>query len=216
MNYKNLSLIVLILSICSCSRSAEVYFEKGVKMTDEKRYNEAIECFTDAIEVNPNLVKAYFSRGFVFYNLNKMNEALSDYNKAIELDPEYASAYNNKGNIKEECADYQGALSDYSKAIECDSMFVLGYTNRARIKVIVENHKGAISDYSKAIDILTVIKKYDTEGYYSYYDEEYFSSIYFHRGVVYQKIGKTELACADSQKADEMGYTKAKEMINKY
>ena len=50
------------------------------------KYEEAIECFDKAIELNPNNSKAYYGKGFILKNQNKYKEALEIFEKSIELD----------------------------------------------------------------------------------------------------------------------------------
>ncbi|MCU4139364.1 MAG: hypothetical protein MW690_001296 [Methanophagales archaeon] len=50
-------------------------------------YEQAIEDFSKAIELNPNYAGAYYNRGIAYAKLNQHERAIEDYNKAIELNP---------------------------------------------------------------------------------------------------------------------------------
>jgi tetratricopeptide (TPR) repeat protein len=64
----------------------DLYF-KGLSELGKNNYEEAINNFTKAIELDPKDASVYNNRGNAYANLNKYEEALNDYNKAIELDP---------------------------------------------------------------------------------------------------------------------------------
>ena len=50
-------------------------------------YNKALNEFTHAIELNPNLAMAYLMRGTTYAMLNDGPKARKDYNVAIKIDP---------------------------------------------------------------------------------------------------------------------------------
>lgn len=78
-------------------RISEAYswFSNGNKAFGEKKYEEAIENYTKAIEINENFVEAYFSKGAACLNLQRFDNAISDYKKILELDPNYVDVYYN-------------------------------------------------------------------------------------------------------------------------
>jgi len=55
------------------------------------KYEEAIQCYDKAIELDPNYADAWNNKGLAFDSLDKHEEALKLYEKAIELDPNYDS-----------------------------------------------------------------------------------------------------------------------------
>lgn len=71
------------------------WFSNGNKAFGEKKYEEAIENYTKAIEINDNFIEAYFSKGAACLNLQKYDNAISNYNKILELDPNYVDVYYN-------------------------------------------------------------------------------------------------------------------------
>src|SRR4029079_10527353 len=57
----------------------------------------AIDDFSQAIELDPKFVVAYVSRGTVFLELYEPDRAIEDLNEAIKLDPKLAIAYDRRG-----------------------------------------------------------------------------------------------------------------------
>ena len=76
------------------------YYKKGLDHGKLEKYQEAIENFNKAIELDPNSVSFYFARGDVYEILRKYEEAINDYNKAIELDPNCKFAIENLKKLK--------------------------------------------------------------------------------------------------------------------
>ena len=56
-------------------------------------YDEAIEAFTEAIALDPNLAGFYNMWGYCCSKVENHNEVLEDLNKAVELDSEDARNY---------------------------------------------------------------------------------------------------------------------------
>ncbi|EFC37724.1 TPR repeat domain-containing protein [Naegleria gruberi] len=64
-----------------------IYFERGVQLVKDEKYQEAIDDFTSAIKKDGKFVDAYFNRANVYRRfLKKPEKALSDAEKVCELD----------------------------------------------------------------------------------------------------------------------------------
>ena len=70
---------------------AELYV--GRTDQSEERYQQAIEHYTKAIQLDPQMARAYYNRGNAESNLSNYKEALKDYSKAIQLDPYYSESF---------------------------------------------------------------------------------------------------------------------------
>ena len=62
-------------------------------------FEEAIEAFNEAINLDPNIAGFYTMRGYCYSKIEKYKEALEDFTKAIELDPEDAQNYSFRGAV---------------------------------------------------------------------------------------------------------------------
>jgi tetratricopeptide (TPR) repeat protein len=133
-----ISLVVLALSVgggmLGCQPSghnqALTYYNKGVALSDQARYDEAIVEYGKAIGIDPSYASAYINRGYAYIETEHYDLAITDYTKAIELDPEIRNAYNGRGTAYLYTKRYNSAALDFSKAIEIDPGFTQGYTNR--------------------------------------------------------------------------------------
>lgn len=159
----------------------------AIKKFNEGNYfsydeNKAIQCYTEAIELNPNYAEAYYKRGETYYYNDEDKKAIEDLSKAIQIQPNYAKAYKLRGEIYYLENDEQ-AIEDLSKAIKLKSKYATAYAARAKVYYHLENYQKAIEDYTMAIQIQPKNEKH--------YEE---------RGNCYKKLGETEKARADFEK----------------
>ncbi|MFA5383053.1 MAG: tetratricopeptide repeat protein [Candidatus Micrarchaeia archaeon] len=114
------------------------YDNKGTANAVLEKYEEAIENYDKAIELNPKDAGVYNNRGVAKAILKRYIEAIKDFDKAIELNPNYASVYNNRGAAKAKLEKYKEAIKDFDKAIELDSTYESAHYNRKIAKIELE------------------------------------------------------------------------------
>jgi len=69
-------------------------FLQGVDLLEnEKQYEEALACFQQIIEIDPNYVEAHYQMGKIFRITHQFEKAITYYKNAINLRPDYSSAY---------------------------------------------------------------------------------------------------------------------------
>lgn len=172
------------------------YFELAKEMTKRKEFNNALENFNKALEVNPkNILSAeiLLERSKVKYLLNDnlggerdlikakdflnlLDEALKAYELAIE--------FSNSDN-------YESSLKAFNKAISLNPGLTGVYYNRGCTKELLKDFYGAIEDYTLAIDS----KASNCQ------------EAYFKRGYLKQyKIKDNEGALFDYNKAFDLNY----------
>ncbi|NDW09430.1 tetratricopeptide repeat protein [Dysgonomonas sp. 520] len=123
-------------------------FEKGIALLEEKLYNDAIKCFDEVIELNPNSAESYNFRGIAKgyaasgYS-EKYIDVVEDFNKTIELSPNEAILYNNRGLANMLLGDYISAIKDYNKSIE------LGNTDISSYDICIDAYK-LLNDFEGA------------------------------------------------------------------
>ena len=101
--------------------TAKEWKEKGNALVKEKKYKEALDCYTKSIEIDPNDPILYSNRSAMHLNLNEFDQALTDAEKAISLKPEYAKAYLRKGKALEGLEKFDEALKTYKLGLEKDN-----------------------------------------------------------------------------------------------
>ena len=126
--------------------------DEAQKLSDEKKYEDAIKVYTEVIEIKPDSAEAYYNRARHYNLLDQEEKSMQDLNKAIELN--YADAYNYRGWIYHDMKNYGTAIRDISKAIEIEPNNFEFYESRGIAYYFdIKNYDAAIKDLSKAIEL---------------------------------------------------------------
>lgn len=143
---------------------------------------EALQDFTKAIEVNPNIAAAYLYRAKCYHrNFRQKDKSVADYSMAISLAPRDAAGYLGRAELYDEIALYDerqaleknddatyahvseeclAAIHDYSQVIALEPTHDGAYANRglvyarkARANKNIDFMEKAIADFEKAISL---------------------------------------------------------------
>ena len=163
--------------------SAVDWYNKGIDASD---FNNKLEYYSYAIELNPYFVYAYNNRGIVYAELRELYKAISDFNKAINIDHFFSEAFYNRGKAYQLIGDYKLSIADYTWTISIDSNYVAAYNNRGIVYQKLGNYDKAIADYSKAISINP--------------NDDF---AYFNRGIIYYIKGDYSQANIDFNKTNK-------------
>lgn len=82
-------------------------YKQGVTQAARGDFKEAVQHYTKALRLNPNLVEAYISRGVIRADLGDKLGAIEDYTQVICLNPNCAEAYYNRGKTRSDLEDWQ-------------------------------------------------------------------------------------------------------------
>ena len=133
--------------------SAYTKFYEGRTFHIEGKYQQAIDHYTQAIELDSHLTAAYNNRGNTFYHSGQMALAIQDYDKALELDPRDAAAYSNRGNAYKDSGDLVRAIQDYNRSLELDTQSADTHYNRGNAYRDGGDLTRAIQDYSRVLEL---------------------------------------------------------------
>ncbi len=130
-----------------------------------EQYQEALEDYDKALEINPNFAEAYINRGTAKAELSRWEDALEDFDKAIALNSDDARAYNNRALIFRRINRLAEALKDCNKAIEIQPDLADCYFTRGAVKLSMENPIEAIKDFDAGLRLNpTSAKGYNNRG----------------------------------------------------
>ena len=93
----------------------------GNMYTNAKKFDNAIEAYKKAIEMNPKYGQPYTNLGFIYYRLAKYEVAVRLYQKSIDLletQEDKAISWNRLGDAYRRLGDYGNALAAYQNASE--------------------------------------------------------------------------------------------------
>lgn len=124
----------ILLNFKGFSQDAIEQFARGLEMNpDEKlkiqflmnkasaelnsdNYVDAIEDYSNVIELNPRSTIVYSCRGLANYRAGNLQEAVDDYTYALDLEPGQALAYYNRALALLKMEDKQRACADLQRA----------------------------------------------------------------------------------------------------
>jgi tetratricopeptide (TPR) repeat protein len=95
--------------------------ELGNSYTSLIKFDNAIEAYKKAIEMNPKYGQPYSNLGFIYYRLGKYEAAILLYKKSIDLldtQDDKAISWNRLGDAYRRLGDYGNALAAYQNASE--------------------------------------------------------------------------------------------------
>jgi Ca-activated chloride channel homolog len=97
--------------------------KKGIEAYRDKRFDDSVSQFTQALVERPNTPELDFNRGTALSGLGKKDEAVNELDTAARgfVSPEKAAAaHYNSGNTLYNGGDYRGALDQYKTAVKLD------------------------------------------------------------------------------------------------
>ena len=111
-------IVLTTILLVGCVSPAQEHLNKGNAYCDQGEFDEAIQEFTKAIELDPEYALAYNNRGVAYDEKGEYDKAIADCNKAIELNPELDEPYFGRGLGYMELGQKEKAISDFEKSIE--------------------------------------------------------------------------------------------------
>jgi tetratricopeptide (TPR) repeat protein len=186
----------------------------------KKRYEQALDKYSQAIHLNPSYPLGWYSRGLAYAELGKRNssqedllKAIQDYNKSLELKSDLDWAFYDRGIAYHEIARIQGGYGDFGEAEMEYKQALHDFDNALRINpeyadawhqrgILLKNipsknpsgkHQEAIASYDKAIQIYQ-LGKHPRHEAFAWYD----------RGRSYADLGLHEEAVASYKRSQKI------------
>jgi len=128
--------------------TAQAWFERGYMYGESNKLDEALNCYTEAIRLEPTFSYAYTNRSDINRQKGHLSDAIADANKAIEIDPQDGFAFNNRGIVFGELGELDKALKDFEECIRLRPNSAPAYSNRGRVLF----HKGKIDSALESIN----------------------------------------------------------------
>jgi len=192
--------------------------------------DKALISLSKAINMKEDYALAYHERAGIKRRLGDYNGALYDYKSAVNYREDFPLAYNNMGSVKMILGDFQGAIRDFTTAIEQADDLYLAYNNRGYANYQLGNLDTALVDFSKALEIEPdfMEAKLNSASVYTKMNrldealdllDQVISGhpgvgeLYLNRGLVKEMKGEVIDACADWNKALELGEDQASEYL---
>jgi len=162
-------------------------------------YDKAVTKFTQYLEAHPQNKGALFARAHCRQMTEDTSGALQDYDRLIGLDSSYVMAFRNRGLIHYSRQDYDAAMRDAQRVVQLRPMESYGYFNWGLVAIGKSEFDTAVEKFGEAIR-----------------RDSTFADAWFNRGAVRLVLNQKKEACADWQRAMELGYRAAEEVLKQF
>jgi len=205
---------------------------KGVSLVYLGRYEEAVICFDETLEINPQDSLTWNNYGAALTNLNRHLEAMVYFDKAIKVNSLDVEAWYNKGLCVYRFNHYKEAITYFDKVIEIDQKYGAAWRNKGAALAKLGKYQESITCYDRAIaisrkDAIAWNGKGITLGNLGNYQDALtcheealninpnFSEAYMDKAITLSKMGNLQAALASFDKAIEKDPKDALIWLNK-
>lgn len=139
-------------NITATPSEADLIVQQGDELRKAWRWQEAVEQYNLALQLDPNSVNAYIGRARAQLNLNLFVEAQADIDMIVQLDPKHPEGLLLQGRLYEAQGILRTPLNLYDEAIELDPLYSRSYSVRGEYYNNVLGNAGrAESDFKRAL-----------------------------------------------------------------
>jgi serine/threonine protein kinase len=166
---------------------AQDAYNLGHKLSQQRRFPEAVDSFNKALSIRPKWPMARFVRGRAYQQMNNCPAAIEDFNAVVQAKERYAAAYAYRGLCESHLKNDNAAFDDFEKTLAINGEFPMALFGRG----VVYNHRGAykkaLADLNAAIALLPA-----------------YPNAFQARAVARRNLGDRAGASADDAKAQDL------------
>ncbi|MCF8093279.1 MAG: tetratricopeptide repeat protein [Desulfotignum sp.] len=144
---------ICFMSVSVFGSTQQQLFEKGVQYLKQNQYAEAIEAFTELIEIDPDNPDAYKNRGVAHMKMEQFDLAIKDFEKTRQIIPDLKGLYSNLGVAWYYKSDYKKAIENYDMEISLSPDSHYAYFNRAICWAELKEYDKSLNDISKTLSL---------------------------------------------------------------
>ncbi|MBQ9583303.1 MAG: tetratricopeptide repeat protein [Bacteroidales bacterium] len=174
-------------------------FAKALLETQASRFNNAMESYSVAIDMDE-------SNPFLYINRGVLQAEMTDFISSMENSVQTLTMDNTGNTTKTVVKDRAGTTYDYSAAIDdmlhaasLAADFPYVYYNLGNLYCLSDDLPAAVVNYTRALELFP-----------------YIGEAYYNRGLVQIFLKDKEKGCIDISKAGELGIADAYSVIKKY
>jgi tetratricopeptide (TPR) repeat protein len=146
---------------CGCTRDLEVkdesdpvaWYKKGEALSSLGQYNESIEAYNKALEMNSSYAAAWKGKGRSLAVLSRYEESMACFEKAIEIDGNDAEAWNDKANVFYDLEIYNESLKCFDRSISLYPKYIDAWNNKGKALYDLGKYNESIECFDKAVGI---------------------------------------------------------------
>ena len=102
------------------SPAVTLLMSRGLRSLQAGEADEAVNSFSDAITLQPDVAEAWHQRAVARYHTGDVNGAIHDLEETVRLEPRNFAAWRTLADIAAARADWKGAYAAWQKVMELD------------------------------------------------------------------------------------------------
>ena len=173
-------------------------FDTGMDKFDNKKYEEAIKYFSQAVQKNPKNHAAFLYIGKCYQNMKKYNKAYQFYTKAVQINQNYAEGYFERGKLLSGFKKYTQAEQNLKKSLQLDPGDIKANYYLGHLYFRQKKYQEAIPYLSKTTQL-----------------NRRFAPAHYYLGVSNYYLNNKRQAKVSLSNASKLGSNKAKQFLQK-
>jgi tetratricopeptide (TPR) repeat protein len=102
------------------SPAVTLLMSRGLRSLQAGEDDEAVNSFSDAITLQPDVAEAWRQRALALYHAGNINRAIHDLEETVRLEPRDFAAWRTLADIAAAREDWKGAYAAWQKVMELD------------------------------------------------------------------------------------------------
>lgn len=163
-------------TLCLSAENYELLFSKGMLSFNQGNYEEALQTFTRAADLKPDLAEIQYYLGLTHTQLENNKEAFKTFKKVISLDSTYPRVHYDLGVVYYRLGNYPAALKEFEAAEQQEPKRAMIYYFKAYILYLQNKFSESLPYFTKAGELDPSLKQ----------------TIHFFRGVAFLNLNRDE------------------------
>ena len=126
----------------------------GVINVSLKNFEDAIDCFSKSLKINPNYAEANNNMGALLKTIGRTKDSVAYFEKAINIKPDFSNAYNNLGASYNVMGKWDLALENYNKCLKINPNEKDSSNNLINLLTFYEPEKKDLNSITKTNSLL--------------------------------------------------------------
>jgi tetratricopeptide (TPR) repeat protein len=163
------------------------YVKQADALYFESRYDDAVESYEKALQLQPDLIPAWLGRAKILRRLKRYEEAVSANQKVLQLQPDNPKGWFGLGYTLKDAGRYEEAIAAFDRLQKLQPNNHQSWKHQGYVLTKLGNYDQALRCFDQALQL-----KSSSGG------------TYYSRAYYYLSLGNIEAAIADLQHAIEM------------
>jgi tetratricopeptide (TPR) repeat protein len=140
-------------------RNDRALINLGTALLYREDYNQAIQSFKKAVQINASKESAYYNMGIALKEQGKTEQAVIQFNKCIDINSNFSNAYIMLGGILLEQYQYEHAIKHFKAALNVSPLNHRAMNNIGNVYLNLNRPDKAIDYYKQVLKVAPHFKE---------------------------------------------------------